>query len=38
MKKYDFESGIFGGPGAQKKFVFGFYERHRSPVAAGSQK
>jgi protein tyrosine/serine phosphatase len=38
MKKYDFESGIFGGPAAQKKFVFGFFERHRSPVAAGSQK
>ena len=38
MKKYDFESGIFGGPGAQKKFVFGFYERHRSPVASGNQK
>lgn len=38
MKAYDFESGFFGGPGAQKKFVFGFYERHRSPVAADSQK
>ena len=38
MKKYDFENGLFGGPSAQKKFVFGFFERHRSPVAAGSQK
>ena len=27
MKKYDFESGLFGGPGAQKKFVFSFYQR-----------
>ena len=27
MKKYDFESGLFGGPGAQKKFVFLFYQR-----------
>jgi protein tyrosine/serine phosphatase len=28
MKKYDFNDGIFGGPSAQKKFVFTFYERH----------
>ena len=27
MKKYDFESGFFGGPSAQKKFVFSFYQR-----------
>jgi protein tyrosine/serine phosphatase len=27
MKKYDFNDGIFGGPSAQKKFVFSFYER-----------
>lgn len=27
MKKYDFENGIFGGPGAQKKYVFSFYQR-----------
>ena len=27
MKKYDFESGIFGGPPAQKKYVFFFYRR-----------
>ena len=27
MKKYDFESGFFGGPSAQKKYVFSFYER-----------
>ena len=28
MKKYDFNSGLFGGPSAQKKFVYSFYERH----------
>ena len=35
MKDYDFNSGLFGGPGAQKKFVFAFYERHRSPSVNG---
>jgi len=29
MKKYDFNSGLFGGPSAQKKFVYSFYERHK---------
>jgi protein tyrosine phosphatase (PTP) superfamily phosphohydrolase (DUF442 family) len=30
MKKYDFEDGFFGGgPGAQKKFVFEFYEQQK---------
>ena len=35
MKKYDFESGFFGGPGAQKKYVFSFYQRQHatSPAA-----
>jgi protein tyrosine/serine phosphatase len=28
MKKYDFNSGFFGGPTAQKKYVYSFYERH----------
>ncbi|MFN2499926.1 MAG: dual specificity protein phosphatase family protein [Pyrinomonadaceae bacterium] len=28
MKKYDFNDGIFGGPAAQKKFVYSFYEQH----------
>jgi protein tyrosine/serine phosphatase len=28
MKEYDFEHGFFGGPKAQKKFVYSFYERH----------
>jgi protein tyrosine/serine phosphatase len=35
MKKYDFESGIFGGPSAQKKYVFFFYQRqHATPTSA----
>jgi tyrosine-protein phosphatase SIW14 len=29
MKKYDFNSGLFGGPSAQKKFVYSFYEQHK---------
>jgi protein tyrosine/serine phosphatase len=30
MKKYDFEDGFLGGgPGAQKKFVFEFYEQQK---------
>jgi protein tyrosine/serine phosphatase len=28
MKKYDFDHGFFGGPSAQKKFVFSFYQRY----------
>ena len=36
MKKYDFESGIFGGPSAQKKYVFSFYQRRFT--TAGAQK
>jgi tyrosine-protein phosphatase SIW14 len=33
MKEYDFENGFFGGPAAQKKFVFAFYEHHRNAVS-----
>ncbi|HKR23032.1 MAG TPA: dual specificity protein phosphatase family protein [Pyrinomonadaceae bacterium] len=29
MKKYDFNDSIFGGPSAQKKFVFDFYKQQR---------
>lgn len=29
MLKYDFNDGFFGGPSAQKKFVFAFYDRHK---------
>ena len=37
MTEYDFNHGLFGGPGAQKKYVYAFYERHRS-AATTSQK
>jgi protein tyrosine/serine phosphatase len=37
MKKYDFENGIFGGPSAQKKFVFSFYQR-QSATPTSAQK
>ena len=30
MKKYDFDDGFFGGPSAQKTFVFEFYEQQLS--------
>lgn len=33
MKEYEFEHGFFGGPSAQKKFVYSFYERRAA--AAG---
>src|SRR4026209_329982 len=28
MKKYDFDDGPFGGPSAQKKFVFQYFDQH----------
>lgn len=28
MKAYGFEQGFLGGPSAQKKYVYSFYERH----------
>jgi protein tyrosine/serine phosphatase len=35
MKAYDFDNGLFGGPSAQKKYVFEFYQRQfRSPTNA----
>lgn len=34
MKEYDFNHGFFGGPGAQKKFVYSFYERFRATATA----
>lgn len=37
MRQYDFNSGIFGGPMAQKKYVYSFYERHGKKTAS-SQK
>lgn len=33
MKRYDFNQGFFGGPSAQKKFVYSFYERHAAASA-----
>jgi len=35
MKKYDFEEGFAGGgPSAQKKFVFDFYEQHKKATTS----
>ncbi len=30
MKEYEFDHGFFGGPPAQKKFVFSFYQKYRA--------
>jgi protein tyrosine/serine phosphatase len=30
MKRYDFNNGFLGGPSAQKKFVFKFYQRYEN--------
>jgi protein tyrosine phosphatase (PTP) superfamily phosphohydrolase (DUF442 family) len=30
MEQYDFHNSIFGGPPAQKKYVYAFYERFRA--------
>jgi protein tyrosine/serine phosphatase len=35
MKKYDFNDGLFGGPSAQKNFVYSFYQ---SRTSAGARK
>ena len=37
MKKYDFDNGLFGGPSAQKKFVFSFYDRQQAPGTAAKK-
>ena len=37
MKKYDFNDTIFGGPAAQKKFVFEFYEQRKRPSPQTAQ-
>ena len=34
MKDYDFENGFFGGPAAQKNFVYSFYQTHQRSVSA----
>lgn len=38
MKAYDFNDGLFGGPGAQKKFVFNFYQQRVGNAASVSNK
>jgi len=38
MEEYDFNDGIFGGPVAQKKYVYSFYQRYRAGAAASSQR
>lgn len=38
MKDYEFDSGLFGGPQAQKRFVYSFYERYRTRAATGGRK
>lgn len=30
MKDYDFDNNIFGGPAAQKRYVYSFFERRRT--------
>lgn len=35
MKKFDFNSGFFGGPADQKRFVYAFYKQH---MAAADRK
>lgn len=38
MKAYDFNNGLFGGPPAQKKFVFSFYAQQSVVAATSTQK
>jgi len=37
MKRYDFNDSIFGGPPAQKKYVFSFYQRQHG-TSTNAQK
>jgi protein tyrosine phosphatase (PTP) superfamily phosphohydrolase (DUF442 family) len=37
MKEYDFNNSLFGGPGAQKKFVYSFYEHFRATATTGQK-
>jgi protein tyrosine/serine phosphatase len=37
MKQYNFNDGFIGGPGAQKKFVYSFYEHFRASATAGQK-
>jgi protein tyrosine/serine phosphatase len=38
MKDYDFENGWLGGPTAQRKFVFSFYNQRRAPAVGNVSK
>lgn len=37
MKEYDFNNSLFGGPAAQKKYVYSFYEHYRASQAGGQK-
>jgi protein tyrosine phosphatase (PTP) superfamily phosphohydrolase (DUF442 family) len=37
MEQYDFNNGIFGGPGAQKKYVYTFYDRYKAAHGQGAK-
>lgn len=37
MKDYDFNDSIFGGPPAQKKYVFAFYQRLHHATSTGKR-
>ena len=30
MQEYDFDNGIFGGPGAQKRYIYDFYQTYNA--------
>lgn len=38
MEQYDFNNGIFGGPGAQKKYVYTFYDRYKAAHGQGAKQ
>jgi tyrosine-protein phosphatase SIW14 len=37
MKDYDFNNGLLGGPGAQKKFVYSFYDHFHASTSAAQK-
>ena len=38
MEEYDFNDSIFGGPGAQKKYIYDFYDHFRAANGQGSKR
>jgi protein tyrosine phosphatase (PTP) superfamily phosphohydrolase (DUF442 family) len=38
MEEYDFNDSIFGGPGAQKKYIYDFYDHYRATNGQGSKR